>query len=554
MVKLEWTQYSKPVELTFYGGYSASSEGIDLTQRNPSANETVFSGDANGSNSVDQNDYRIFLFGNQVKATFDGLTFAHAYVAGNGGALTLSAGGGSCDITLKDCIFRNNSTDSNSSGAAILVQKGKLTATGCTFKENGAKNGAVLSSSNTNANSSFTSCAFTDNTSTNCGGVMNLSHGKVLFDQCTFSGNRANGYAGGAIHVNGASSDLTCRNCTFTNNTSAGHGGAVSVETGNISMTACEIKSNTSASGQSGSASYGGALAMLKANGTVNLSDCDFKNNKTFGTGAALYMSQGRLYIDKCRIDGNEADNRAALRLNNGLCFINRSSITGSLVPGDWGVAIQATNLGALCMNNVTITDNTGKNGKDPSVNGTANYLIVNSTLADRSTVAGLRIEGGKQAVLINSILVNSDTSAPAVLFSGDATVKSLGSCIVGTVSGADGSSKVYTPGEGDKSSVAYADLGLTWDASRYVFTWDGTIEGHTRMNSASIGDLVKTALPVSVTGTVTVDGSNQTAFTVSDAGKEFYDWVTGISSTGFTTDALGTARGSASACGAYQN
>ena len=554
IVKLEWTQYSKPVEISIYGGYAATSTAIDLTQRNVAANETILSGDANGSNSVDQNDYRILILGNQVNLTLDGLTFAHAFVAGNGGALTLSAGGGDAIATLKDCTFRNNATDANSSGAAILVQKGKLTAQGCSFAENGAKNGSALSVSNANADVQMKDCSFTDNTSSNCGGVLNLSHGKVLFEGCTFKGNKASGYAGGALHTNGSGSELICKECTFESNESYGHGGAVSLEEGIVRLTGCTLKNNKSSQSYQNSASNGGgAIAMLKANGQVHLSDCDLTGNVTYGTGGAIFLSQGRLYIDKCRIAGTNANNRAALRLNNGLCYINRSSITGTMVPGDWGVAIQATNLGALCMNNVTITENTGKNDKDPSVNGTANYLIVNSTLADHSTMAGLRIEGEKKAVLINSILVNTLSSAPAVLFAGPADVTSLGSCIVGPVSGADGSTKVYTPGTGDKSDAAYGDLSMAWDASKHVCTWAGTLEGHTPMVTAGIADLVKTAMPISVSGSVTVDGSSQTVFTVSDVGDDFHSWVTGIDGNGFAVDALGNSRGSSATCGAWQ-
>ena len=554
VVKLEWTQYSKPVEISIYGGYATTSTAIDITQRNPQTYETILSGDASGNNSVDQNDYRILLLGNQVNLTLDGLTMAHAFVGGNGGALTLSAGGGDAIVNLKDCTFRNNATDANSMGAAILVQKGKLTATRCLFTENGAKNGSAIAVSNSNADLELTYCSFTNNSSSNCGGVLNLSHGKILFENCSFKGNRASGYAGGALHTNGSNSELTCKECTFESNESYGHGGAVSLEEGIVKLIACTFKNNKSSQSNQNSASNGGgAVAMLKANGQVHLSDCDFIGNETYGTGGAIYQSQGRLYIDKCRIAGTNANNRAALRLNNGLCYINRSSITGTQVPGDWGVAIQATNLGALCMNNVTITGNTGKNDKDPSVNGTANYLIVNSTLADHSTVAGLRIEGGKKAVLLNSILVNTLSSAPAVLFSGDATVTSLGNCIVGNISGADGSTKIYTPGEGDKSNVAYSDLSMNWDSSKNVCTWTGTLEGHTQIAGGDIAALVKTALPVSVTGSVTVDGSSQTAFTVSDVGNDFHSWVTGIESNGFAVDALGNSRGAASTCGAWQ-
>ena len=561
VVKLEWTKYASPVKLSFYGGYSPASSGVDLTQRNTASHVSMLTGDANGNGGADASDYRIFILGNQTDILFDGVTFAYAYSAANGGVFQCSAGGsGDCTLTLQDCIFRSNTAVTESySGAAVCAQKCTLTANSCTFSSNAARNGAALSVDNVNSRVTMTSCTFSKNTAGNCGGAINFSRGSLTLDRCTFRENVSQGYAGGAIHANGTGATLTCNGCTFTGNEAVSQGSAVSMEEGTVTLGSCTFSSNRSATANVGNGSVGGTVALLKANGILKLNACAFRNNTTSGTGAAVLQTEGRLYIDDCKFDGNIANNRACLRLNNGLCYMNRSAITNTTVSGDWGVAIQTTSLGALCMNNVTIALNKAKgSGNDPVVNGTANSLIVNSTIADRSAMGLFRIEGGKTAALLNSILVNGNSAKPSVLFSGAATVKSLGSCIVGSVSGANGSDQIYTPGTGDKSNANFATLDMNWDASGYVYKWSGVMEGHTRMNAASIAGLARTALPVSVRGVVKVKDSSGTeteteVFKVENAGADFCDWVAGIAADSFTVDALGVARGSATTCGAWQ-
>lgn len=552
VVKLEWTGHATQVKLLFYGGYAGNSSGIDISRRDVTANITLFTGDADGSASPDPNDYRLFVFGNQTDIRFDGITFAYAYHTGNGAALQAAAGGsGNCSLTFENCTFRNNACDeTSSSGAALSVGKGTVVATNCKFYGNSARNGGALLVNNDNSNVRMTSCTFSANTAANCGGAVNHSHGKAVFENCTFLGNVSNSYAGGAIHANGSGVDLSCNGCSFTGNEANGHGGAVSLEEGKVSLSGCSISGNKSALGNVAATGNGGTLAMLKANGIMNLSNCTLKNNTTSATGGAIFLSQGRLYIDNCRFEGNSANNRGgSLRLNNGICYMNRSVVTGSSITGEFGVAIQSSGLGALCMNNCTVARNKAQGtGSDPVVNGSANALIVNSTLADDSRIGLFRIEGNKKVALLNSILVHEQGGKPSVLFSGDATVRSLGSCIVGVVSGTS-ESRVYTPGSGDKNSANFASLSMSWDSGDYLYKWSGNLDGHTKIDAQTIGDLVKTALPVSVTGSV----NNVEAFRINDAGLDFYNWVTGLSATAFTTDALGTVRGTAATCGAYQ-
>ena len=422
-------------------------------------------------------------------------------------------------------------------------------ANSCVFTQNGAKNGAAIFVNNANADVKMTSCRFLQNTAANCGGVFNHSNGKVVLQDCDLLDNVANGYAGGAIHVNGTGvPSLVCNNCNFAGNTSSSNGGAVSLETGIVTLNSCTVSVNKSATGNVGSASSGGAVAILKANGEMHLNGYSLDQNESSGTGGAVYMNQGRLYVNDCSFADNKTHNRGIIRLNNGTCYMNNVSITGCEVTAEWGLTINCSNLGALCMNNVTIGGSkAGMPEKNPSINGSANILMVNTTIADTCPMAIMRVEGSRKAVLLNSIIVNTE-SAPAFLFNSTYNVTSLGSCVVGSVSGT-GDGKVYTAGTGDASGVSYSALGMKWDTAKRVYTWNGTVDGLTRMDAALIGNKVKDAFPVSVTGEVDA----QQVFKVENAGEDFYNWVTGIDAQAFSRDVLGKARTAQTTPGAWQ-
>ncbi|MBR4775164.1 MAG: hypothetical protein IK008_03610 [Bacteroidales bacterium] len=550
VVKLEWNGYGNPVKLFFYGGYNPASTGTDLSDRNKDSYETVLSGDLNGNDTVEANDARILLLGNQTELSFDGITFAHAYVAGNGGALTLSAGSsGTSSVNLNNCTFRNNATDANSSGAAIMVQKGELEVQNSTFNDNGAKNGAVFFLSNDSAKLKVSNSSFYGNTVSNCGGVMNQSKGKAEFKACRFEYNRSNGYAGGVMHVNGAGTSLLCDGCQFYDNEASQHGAAVSLEQGTVRLVNCQVFYNQSAVGKEGSASHGGAVAILKANGEMHISNSEFKENESKGNASAVYMNQGRLYINNTKFVNNKADNRGALRLNNGLCYMNKVSVNGSSVEKEWGLAIQCTSLGALCMNNVTLGNSKGTIGdKNPTLNGTFNGLIVNSTIVDNSPLSMLRVEGSKKQVLLNSMLVNL-AGGCSIYYAGDDEVTSLGSCIIGGIMGNDSATRVYNAGTGDVTGVDYTTLGFTWNDSNGIYTWNGTAPGHTPIDASSIEGLARTALPITVSGSV----DDAEVFKVSNVSDDFCNWVNDVNPGAFAKDALEHARSGNATCGAWQ-
>lgn len=541
--KLEWTGYSKQVRLEFYGGYAGTSSGTDRSQRNVASNVSMLSGDINDNAMADPYDNPLLLLGNQVDLYLDGLTFAYCYCNGNGGVIAQAAGGsGDNTITMKDCIFRDNLANYEVfSGGALSVNKGKLVVTNSRFTNNKARNGGVFCCYD-NSRVQFTNCTFNYNDAFNCGGVLNQGGGEATFTNCTFSNNVGGGY-GGVLHVNGGGASMTCKGCTFSFNEGKQQGGVVSMEEGTVTMNNCTLTGNKAATSKIGSDDNGGMVTLLKANGVANLNNCTFKNNESKGVGGGVLLKQGRLYIDNCKFDGNIANNRGCLCVKLGLCYMNRTTITGSTITGDWGVAVQLTSAGAFCANNCTIGCNANGTKNSATINGGGNTLLVNCTVADKIQLGLLRAENGYTYKLLNSVLMSTDAAKPSILINGEAYVTSLGNCVFGSSSGS------YTPGSGDVNNMTFGALNMNWDSVNGLYKWNGRVDGHTNIDPSTIGNIVKTALQISVVGYV--DGTE--VFRVSDAGQEFYNWVTGISSTAFTTDAIGTSRGSSATCGAYQ-
>ena len=136
--KLECSSYEKRVEFNVLGGYSVSSTGTDVSQRNIAANETIFDG---GSAN------RLFTLGNQMEPTFDGITFNKLFCNGGDGCITVAAGGtGDSRVNFTDCKFKSctaSGTTANSTSMmpVILIWKGLVKFNNVLFDGCRAENG-----------------------------------------------------------------------------------------------------------------------------------------------------------------------------------------------------------------------------------------------------------------------------------------------------------------------------------------------------------------------------------------------------------------------------
>lgn len=129
-VKIEYSGYSKQVEITIEGGYDPLSTGTDLTKRDISKHTTAFVRNAGSGASATSNS--LLVLGNQTNIIFDGCTFNGQYGLNDAGsvrAVFVAAGGGDATLQLNNCVIKNfnrGSDGGTDGGAAVKVSKGRV--------------------------------------------------------------------------------------------------------------------------------------------------------------------------------------------------------------------------------------------------------------------------------------------------------------------------------------------------------------------------------------------------------------------------------------------
>ena len=318
----------------------------------------------------------------------------------------------------------------------------------------------------------------------------------ITFEGCTFScgyhpNEKINGYSGGFLIANGSSGNAT------------------------LQLNHCIIEKCYNA-GVNGSGEAGGSgIFMYK--GTAKLNHVQLRNNKASSRGGAIRVNDSGsiLFMNNCSITGNEG--------------------------GQFGYAIQMSN-GHLCMNNTTVTNNSGRDG---TINGAGSMLIVNSTIIEdgaQNSGAVIRCESwpARQSFLMNNIILNKNAANPVVEMSGDDTrhLTSKGYNLMGgTIMPA--STNKFTTSEFDKYNSTISSLNVVWDANRSVYTWDGNVNEFTR----TAADAVKNAITT---------GFKPDSCPFQNLGEEFGKWLDEMDA--FSTDQLGNPRDkNAMWPGAYQ-
>ena len=168
-------------------------------------------------------------------------------------------------------------------------------------------------------------CSFINN-SADFGGAINMVGGCLIVDNCSFTGNTANNYAG-AIAVE-SDTYLHITDSRFENNNAlADAGGAIYIRDSNAIL----VNVNVTLS----SASFGGAVTAL--NSTLNIQKSNFKKNKVAFYGGAVYAMYCEVTLDDNCFDNNTALFGGALFVDNSngsvrSDFINNSALIGSAV------------------------------------------------------------------------------------------------------------------------------------------------------------------------------------------------------------------------------
>lgn len=256
--------------------------------------------------------------------TLDGTGMTSGMVSVGGNATTLP------DVTFRHITFANGNITTGLGAGGAIQNFGTLTLDTVTFTKNQGGGGGVIfqepCTGCLNTSLTITHCLFQNNTASGSGGAISMEGGNasvadstfsgnsalgsgaievfsnatfrvvMSIDRCTFNGNSASSYSGGAIGVEdlNAGSSVTIRNSTFTGNTATaanGQGAAIYIGAPPVTITNCTIAGNTTA-GSGGAVYFGSGPPVTAMNNTIISSNtggnCKLAAGSTFTGGHNL--------------------------------------------------------------------------------------------------------------------------------------------------------------------------------------------------------------------------------------------------------------------------
>lgn len=216
---------------------------------------------------------RLVLDAPAPQAELRGVAFTGDTLLPAAGLTVGNPGGSPFTVALDGCEFRGfNAQGTSVAGGAAVRAEGNPGAIALGFDD----------------------CVFTDNATEGPGGAVFAADGvDLVFTACEFTGNGSTGEEarGGALAVRStaASTNLTLDGCTFTANSSAGPGGAVSVDNASVHLLGCRVEGSRSGVDDLNDWSGGAGILVHRSLGAAGevvfeAADCTFHDN----TGSML--------------------------------------------------------------------------------------------------------------------------------------------------------------------------------------------------------------------------------------------------------------------------
>lgn len=216
-------------------------------------------------------------------------------------------------------------------------------------------------------NLEMTGCKVTGNTGQMAAGVIIDNGANVIFNNCSFNENNANGNGGGVWNEG----TITMNNCTIANNRATGQCAGYYGVAGSkayIYNTAILGNDNTKTASRSGGGAY------LRENSETVFVNCTFADNKSGNGGAAcVYGNSAVGAVAKfisCTITGNTATN------GGGICMYNATPVAeiyNCIVSGnnsDIGLAGTVASTDSQVIKNTSIIGSSLLNAEGTTVSG----------------------------------------------------------------------------------------------------------------------------------------------------------------------------------------
>ena len=210
-------------------------------------------------------------------------------------------------LTVESSVIANNTADAR--GGAMYIEKDStsvsITGTRITGNKAGSRGGAIYQYANYNKITSvFTDCFINGNTQSNnsevdSGGAIFLESGNITMNGGSVCGNSGND-AGAAMIFGGTTFKAT--GTRFNSNESRNYGSGAFSNAGTLELTDCQVNNNTS---------HGEGAAFFNR-GTATVANSELNGNTSGVTGGAIYISTGSVKLT----DSTEHFLRGALFLN----------------------------------------------------------------------------------------------------------------------------------------------------------------------------------------------------------------------------------------------
>ena len=187
------------------------------------------------------------------------------------------------------CTFSN--TPPNSVGGGITIENSDMVIENSSFRKiSGGDGGAIRITNSRNRKLAITNSTFYGNKASRQGGAIYINSSNITIKSCEFTNNIASG--GGALFATGINISLTVAHSRFSNNTAKGTGGAVVITDGVITLphiadalypnTRSSVVITASKFENNQGQSDGGAVAVFGRRSEFSLSNSSFLNNTAF--------------------------------------------------------------------------------------------------------------------------------------------------------------------------------------------------------------------------------------------------------------------------------
>lgn len=440
----------------------------------------------------------IALYNNSHIETIDDTKFTgngqNTYFT-SGGAITLN---NSSIGTIKNSEFINNVAQT---GAAMFLSGNSSIGTikNTTFEYNDNSLGSftgIIALRDTSNIGEIKNSVFTNKTNitTSNGGVFNIENDASIDKISTAEFDGFKSYNGGVIYLrdNGRIGEID--NAKFTNNTSNGQGGAITLLDAVYQTSSASIGNITNSTFENNKANLGAAIYVGSKNSIGDIDNCVFKDNIGTGTGGSTIYLQNNTSagnISNTLFEGNTNNNAIYLGDNSTIKDLTNVIIRNNTATNGGGGAITLNSQNTMGnITNSTFENNKGgvgaiRVGYDGVIGDITNCVFKNNSVTNNY--------GNGGAIFLNAR--NTVGHISDTIFEGNTSGKLGGAIYIdnGTINGLDnvlfkdnnaqtggGIFINYSKNVGDWNNVFFENNhatgqgGAVYNSSSTIGNWDG--------------------------------------------------------------------------------